>query len=144
MEFYEQADHIYWFPMRECYFSRDQMPFLLRNLNNLWPSNPAGEARTMVTNAHHSSNAYFTKPMEIRAEITKRLKLCNRDGMIAEACYTWEKDVDEVSMGFHVSREYVERAVPAVVGYISGWRPKTEPYRLYRARQHYRRWSGVA
>lgn len=100
----------------------------MRLIAGNWPTDPDGTSYTDLNiRAGYKSEAYFTKPVEILAEVNYRLKRTGTDGKLLRAQVEGGKGIDEL-----------EPEARSALMYIKGkWR-KRMSYRAWRKQRGYR------
>ncbi len=84
-----------WFSPRDITFTRDQVIWLIQQLellsNGIWPSEPLDTHYTDIGRSSLKDHAYFETPCSFSAEITYRLQRTGIDGklLIAELMDKW-------------------------------------------------------
>jgi len=125
-----------WYEPREIIFSREQMLWLISWLLVLiegnWPPNPQGSGYTEAPNVQHSRSrhAYFETPCQIAAEVEWRLKRTGIEGKLLVA---------EIRLGLML--EELQPESRRALNYISGWRRRKTPYRVWLAKKRYRKYT---
>lgn len=118
--------------MRDIFFCRYQVVWLISSLEYLWfewPASPIGMTNGDLPGVptHVRTEAYFTKPAEIAAEIGWRLNRTGKDG---------ETLVEEIEKG-HIIDDLVSVSRDAL-NYICGWNRKRMSYKAWLKQREYR------
>ncbi len=122
---YEEDKAEPWYEPREIYYDRDQMVFLLENLDILeggyWSPNFLKTGYTEIARVQisPSNKAYFETPVQVAAEVNRRLKACGQDGEILRAHYTDGWPADRIARITKLSVDRIERRMPKTLNYIS-------------------------
>lgn len=119
-----------WFHYGEIRFCPYQVTFIIENEAVLragsWPANPDGYSSVEPkVRTGYKSEAYFTKPVGILAEVNYRLKRCGTDGKLLRA---------EVLAGLELSQESKDALM-----YCKGNRRKRMSYQRWLRARRYRK-----
>jgi hypothetical protein len=122
-----------WFAPRDIIFQRDQVIWVLANMELLaegrWPPDQreTGYTETSIRGTR-SIRAPFEKPVQIFAEITTRLVSTREAG---------EALVDEVQVGIN-EYESLSRPARRALNYVSGWKRRRMSFANWKTQAKYR------
>ena len=123
-----------WLPLREIIFTRDQVLWLLPYLSMLqegqYPLNPQGTGYVdaPMKKLRVKASAYFTRPVEIAAEIDIRLEKTGIEGKLLVAEARVDMRINELSPEARTA-----------LNYISGWRRRKLSYSAWKKQRKYHR-----
>jgi len=123
-----------WFAMSEIRFCQTQVHWLLMHLslleNGRWPAESCAEL-SQPSNRQSSGNGTFTMPIEYAAEISWRVNLCGKDGIITLRVLSAGWDIEELADLMGTSSWKLDKRIKRVVRYCSGWNRRKQPYNGY-------------
>lgn len=131
-----------WYSFREIRFTQEEITWVLCNAELIkageWPPEPITSSYTALPSIRKGGgkNARFTKPIEVIAEIERRLEHCGLDGLLAYLYYSYGFDENLLSKYYRLEPGEVKHRIGAVIWFISGWNFYMRPYRrfnVYRA-----------
>jgi hypothetical protein len=109
-----------YYPPCTIKFTRPQVEWLLRCLLQLrdgqYPTDPAG---CIIEGFSPSRKAGFIVPAELYAELTARLDMCGRDGIMTLLFFILDMDCYQLGRAFGMPAEAIARRIESVLSYIS-------------------------
>lgn len=136
-----------WYSFKDIVFSAPQIVWVLSNAELVktgeWPPEPISSGYTALPSIRKGGrkNARFTKPIEVIAEIERRLEHCGLDGLMAYLYYSY--DFDEYLLGkyYRLEPSEVKHRIEAVIWWICGWNFYPRPYRRWHVYRAYENWK---
>lgn len=118
-----------WWNYRAIVFTKEQCFWVIENLaifkEGRWPPNPLSYDTGYtegIQKRRIKHEGYFTKPVEIAAEISVRLKRTGIEGKLL---------VSEIQAG--VTREFLQPESNRALNYIAGFKRKRQSYSQWKA-----------
>ena len=147
-----------WYSPRQIRFTRDQVEWLIQNLNTLeegnWPVMPPGytdnepsvstpqpenvstpQPKNGTHKVYGHMPAYFETPAEIASEISWRIDRCGKEGQMLKDRCLYGKDDRDMELTYGMRIEEIDDCIHRVMRYIVGWKRKGS-YRFWKWRQH--------
>ena len=131
-----------WYSPGEINYTKSQVLWLLPNLPSIllgeWPPEHK-ETGYIGKSRHRKASAYFEPSVQVGAELSLRIKLCKRDGLMVMARYVWGEDEISLSNYFDLPYQSVIQCLETAIRYCCGSPRKFMPYRDYKKQSNYRR-----
>lgn len=111
---------------KDIRFDIDDVPWLLEILPQLrdgrYPEPATGPVDEPPANSKRSEHAPFEDVALLAVEVEERLTACERDGVLLEACYTFEMPVEKAAVLVGELPDRTMRRLDSALKYIaSGW-----------------------
>lgn len=136
-----------WYAPHEITFHPKHIVFLMKHLDllkeGLYPPDPSCSGYTDMPAIRKSGkkNAKFTKPVELAAEVSRRLEHCRLDGLMVYLHYAEGWDEYELGKYYRLSMDAVQHRLEAVLWHISGWNFYAKPYRRWYVFNAFQYWK---
>jgi len=136
-----------WYSPSDIKFCAKQIVWLLENrdilLDGLYPADPATSGSVMPTiKTKGRRNAKFTTPIEIIAEVERRLEHCRLDGLLVLLYHAFDFEARELAKYYRCSEADILHRIESVIWKVSGWNFHPEyPYRRWLAYRDYENWK---
>ena len=135
-----------WYALNQIRFTGEEIIWVLCSAGLLhegdWPPEPMVSGDIPTIKKGGKKNARFTKPVEVIAEVERRLEHCGFDGLLVNLYHAYEWDEIQLSKYYRISVAEVRQRIDAVVWWISGWNFNQHfPYRRWHVYRDYVTWK---
>ena len=116
----------YYVPPNKVVFSRDQIIFLIENLETLregvYPTNPDGsDYMDPQIKSQRRAKAPFENPVSLLIEITRRLELSGLDGLLVLCYHSVRMSEESLARYYNIPVHVVRIRINQCLDRIAGW-----------------------
>ena len=117
-----------WYSQGEIRFKRKQVIWLLRNLHDIrlgyWPSEHKETGYSGGKSKPHSHSAPYEKPVQIAADLIKRIEKTGPDGLCLLLAFSMDNSEQIIANTLKVDLKSAQRRINNALRYITGRCPK--------------------